>query len=220
MTAIPTEQMVICIEACERLAGRCRITGLRYTVSSSGAVNAGLSVSIAAPLARSFGREGIKTAQAAGATLTGAEITGTDAAPDQAAATTARTAADTTRARLARELARTDLSSRERAELRRQQSAAEDQARAARASASEVKARLADTPLVFFYETGRGNGLVDRIRDAGDTAVSSIGVTLTAALWILAALGPPLVVLAVLYLAWRRWGRHWWAALLYRTDRT
>ncbi|MEG3164249.1 hypothetical protein U1701_06550 [Sphingomonas sp. PB2P19] len=79
------------------------------------------------------------------------------------------------------------------------------------------------TPMTFLYRTGRGTALVDRVRDAGDTAAGSVGLTATALLWVLAALGPPLVVLALLFLLWRRWGRRWgrrwWIALLQRADR-
>lgn len=57
-------------QACERLgAGRCRITGLRYTVDRDGGVAASLSVKVAAPIARSFGRSAVKTAESTGAML-------------------------------------------------------------------------------------------------------------------------------------------------------
>jgi len=48
---------------------------------------------------------------------------------------------------------------------------------------------LANTPMTFAYRTGRGTGFIDRFSDAGDTALGSIGLTLTAPLWVVARLG-------------------------------
>jgi hypothetical protein len=206
--------------ACERLgATRCRITGLRYTVGRQGDVSANLSVKIAAPLARAFGRAGVKQAESVGATLTGADISGTDVATAAAATATERTDVAAERARIDRELARVDLSPRERAELRQQQAVAQGQATAAAATASEQRESLANTPMSFDYTTGRGTGLVDRLQDAGDTALGSIGLTVTALLWVLAALGPPLLVILLVFLVWRRWIQRWWTELMVRIDR-
>lgn len=205
--------------SCERLgATRCRITGLRYTVGQQGTVSASLSVKIAAPLARAFGRAGVKQAESVGATLTGADISGTDVATAAAATATERTDVATERTRIDRELARVDLSPRERAELRQQQATALGQATAATATAAEQRESLANTPMSFDYTTGRGTGLTDRLRDAGDTALGSIGLTVTALLWVLAALGPPLVVILLGFLVWRRWIQRWWTELSARVD--
>jgi hypothetical protein len=207
-------------KACERLGiARCRITGLRYSVGKQGNVDASLSVKIAASLARGFGRDGVKQAQGMGATLTGADIGGTDVATAAAATAVERSDLASDRARIARELARTDLSPRERTELLQQQAALAKPARAAEAAAVAQRDSLATTPMTFAYRTGRGTGLVDRLRDAGDTALGSIGLTVTALLWVLAALGPPCVAAALLFLLWRRWGRRWWVGLVERIDR-
>lgn len=206
--------------ACERLgATRCRITGLRYTVGQQGDVSASLSVKIAAPLARAFGRAGVKLGESVGATLTGADISGTDVATAAAATATERSDAVAERARIDREPARVDLSPRERAELRQLQATASGQATAATATAAVQRDSLANTPMSFAYTTGRGNGLVDRLQDAGDTALGSIGLTVTALLWVLAALGPPLLVILLAVLVWRRWIQRWWTALMTRIDR-
>jgi len=206
--------------ACERLgATRCRITGLRYTVGQQGDISASLSVKIAAPLARAFGRAGVKQAESVGATLTGANISGTDVATAAAATATERTDVAAERARIDREQARVDLSPRERTELRQQQAVAQGQATAAAAAASEQRESLANTPMSFDYTTGRGTGLVDRLQDAGDTALGSIGLTVTALLWVLAALGPPLLMILLVFLVWRRWIQRWWTDLMARIDR-
>ncbi len=206
--------------ACERLGTtRCRITGLRYTVGQQGNVSASLSVKIAAPLARAFGRAGVKQAESVGATLTGADISGVDVATAAAATATERTDVAAERARIDRELARVDLPPRERAELRQQQAAALALATAAAATAVEQRESLATTPMSFDYTTGRGSSLIDRLKDAGDTALGSIGLTVTALLWVLAAFGPPLVVVLLAFVVWRRWIQRWWTDLLARIDR-
>jgi hypothetical protein len=206
--------------ACERLGiARCRITGLRYSVSKQGDVDASLSVKIAAPIARGFGREGVKRAENMGATLTGTDISGTDVATAAAATDVQRSDLASDRARVARDLSRPDLSPRERTELLQQQAALAEPTRAAAAGAAAQRDSLANTPMTFAYRTGRGTGLMDRLRDAGDTALGSIGLTVTALLWVVAALGPPLVVIALLFLLWRRWGQRWWVGLVERAER-
>jgi hypothetical protein len=153
-----------------------------------------------------------------GATLTGADISGTDVASEAAITTLQQADLDSDRARITRELARLDLSPRERTELLRQQAALAEPVRAAAAQAATQRESLANTPMTFAYRTGRGTGLVDRFRDAGDTALGSIGLTLAALLWVVAGLGPPFLVLALVFLLWLRWGRRWWGALVERAD--
>ena len=205
--------------ACERLGtARCRITGLRYSVDRQGDVNASLAVKVAASIARTFGRDGVKRAESMGATLTGADISGTDVASEAAITTLQQADLDSDRARITRELARVDLSPRERTELLRQQAALAEPNRAAAAQAATQRESLANTPMTFAYRTGRGTGLIDRFRDAGDTALGSIGLTLAALLWVVAGLGPPFLPLALVFLLWLRWGRRWWGALVERAD--
>lgn len=205
--------------ACERLGtARCRITGLRYSVDRQGDVSASLALKVAAPIARAFGRDGVKRAESMGATLTGADISGTDVASEAAVTTFQQADLDSNRARITRELARANLSPRERTELLRQQAALAEPIRAAAAQAATQRENLANTPMTFAYRTGRGTGLIDRFRDAGDTALGSIGQTLTALLWVVAGLGPPLLVLSLVFLLSRRWGRRWWGGLVERAD--
>ncbi|HXH17213.1 MAG TPA: hypothetical protein VNJ10_13895 [Sphingomonas sp.] len=206
--------------ACEQLGTtRCRITGLGYTVDGQGDVSASLAVKLAAPLARKFGRDGVKRAESLGATLTGADISGTDVATAAEATSTERVDIGAERARVDRELARTGLKAGEREQLRGQQAALIEQARSAQTDAAAQRDSLANTPMSFTYRTGRGTGLIDRLRDAGDTALGSVGLTVTALLWVLAALGPPFLVLAALFVIWIRWGEGWWTKLTGRTAR-
>ena len=207
--------------ACEQLGtARCRITGLGYSVDGQGDVSANLAVKLAAPIARAFGRDGVKRAESLGATLTGADISGTDVATAAEATSTERVDIGAERTRVDRELARTDLTAGEREQLRAQQVSLIAEARSAVTTAAAQRDSLANTPMSFTYRTGRGTGLIDRLRDAGDTALGSIGLTVTALLWVLAALGPPFLVLAALFVLWVRWGEGWWTKLTGRTVRT
>lgn len=196
--------------ACERLGpARCRITGLTYSVDPAGTIAASLSIRIAAPLARAFGREAVAAAEAAGGALVGAEIVGTDALGAIEAAAEERRSTGEPVAALDRELARGDLPATERAELRSQRAEAAAFQEASAAAETRARASLATTPMSFAYAAGRGTGLEAIFADAGQSALASVGFTLAAALWVLANLGPPAILLLLLLFVWRRWGRRW-----------
>jgi len=196
--------------ACERLGpDRCRITGLHYTVAPSGGVDADLSMTVAASVARTFGRQGVLAAQKAGAVLGGVTIGGTEVATQARADTQAATEAITERARVQADLRRRQ-TPEARAELRRRDTELAAQARTARADAATARDSIANTPVSFDYRSGRGVGLANRVREAGDAAAASTAATLAAVLWVLATLGPPLVVLLALVVVWRRWGQAAW----------
>jgi Domain of unknown function (DUF4349) len=66
--------------ACEKLGlDRCRITGMRYTVSDQDDVHAMLALKLAPDLARQFGKDGIAAIQKAQGSLVDAAISGNDA---------------------------------------------------------------------------------------------------------------------------------------------
>lgn len=205
---------------CEALGtNRCRITGLSYTVDQSGAVSASLAMRVTAPLARRFARQAVVTAEHAGATLTGAHISGDDVQPGAAAATQQASESNIALARIDRELARSDLPAAERAELQSQRAAQLVAERDAIDKRKDSEIRLASAPVQFRYVTGHGAGFINRLREVGDTAVASVTVTFTGALWLLAILGPPLVALVIVALLWRRFGVPLWTRLLAATDR-
>lgn len=192
---------------CEALGtNRCRITGLSYTVDQAGAVSASLAMRVAAPLARRFARQAVVTAEHAGATLTGAHISGEDVQPEAAAAAQQASDSNTALARIDRELARSDLPAAERAELQSQRAAQRVAERGAIDTRKDSETRLASAPVQFHYNTGHGTGFINQLREVGDTAVASLTVTLTATLWLLAIFGPPLVALVIVALLWRRFG--------------
>lgn len=209
--------------ACEALgSGRCRITGLGYTVDRAGTVSADLSVRVAAPIARRFAREAVTAAEQAGATLTGAHIGGDDVSLAQTAATRQSEEATVELTRIDRALARPDLPAAERAELRSQRAAETQAARTAAATQTQSAASIATAPVAFHYEAGRGSGLLNSLRDSGDTAIASATATVTAITWLVAMLGPPLLSLAVVAWLWLWLGAPLWrriaATMRARTD--
>lgn len=222
---LPSEQISAAQEhlsqACEQLAPpRCRITGMSYNVDSDGIASASLDVAVASPIARRFGRDGVAAVEAAGGSLAGAQISGTDTLPDadRGADDAGRATADI--ARIDGQLARGDLTPEERAERTRQRAVADEARRGAADATEQARQAIATTPVSFRYQAGRGVGVSARIADAGQTAVSSLVWTLWIVLTLLAVLGPPVLLVLVAVLIWRRWLGGYWRRLWRLTDRT
>ncbi len=194
-------------QACEKLGvGRCRITGMRYRVNGENAIDGMLSFKLDPALARDFGKRGIDAITTAGGALVDAEITGTDAgaAITQAQADKAR--AEGELKRLDRELARTNLKTDERIQLQRQRSDLVNQVAGAKNTTSEQEQALANTPMTFAYESGlalRGFDASAPVTSSINTLLGSARITLAVVLGLLALLGPPAILLALLWLAWR-----------------
>ncbi len=198
-------------QACEQLTPpRCRITGMTYRVDPSGQIAASLDLRVAAPIARGFGRRGVKGIEAAGGTLTGAEITGTDAEPAITAATANEADAATDLADIEKELARGDLTAAVRRDLLARRAALLARLRESSVAAGAAQASVATTPISFTYAAGSGVGLTARLTEAAQGGYLSLTWTLAAVLTLLAYLGPPLVLLFLVALFWHRLGRHWW----------
>ncbi|MEE2916257.1 hypothetical protein [Sphingomonas ginsenosidimutans] len=202
-------------QACERLGvTRCRITGMTYNVGDDRDVDGSLSFALEPSIARAFGREGIAVIEKSDGMLSSAEISGTDTTPASAAAAAAQQAAKADGSAAQGDLAAAGSAS-ERAELLRQRAEAKARERAAAASIAEQRTLLASTPMMFRYVSGtalRSFGEAPLAR-AADNALASTRWVLTAILWVIATLGPPLVVLTLLWLAWRRVGQSWWRRL-------
>lgn len=206
--------------ACEALGPqRCRITGITYDVDRAGDVSASLSATVAAPLARRFGRDAVTAAERAGATLTGAHIGGTEAALEESAAAGQSVDAQTDLARIDRELARSDLPAAERTELQAQRAGRLADQRTAATARSGARDSIVTAPVSFNYATGRGSGFANQLRDSGDTALNSAAATFGTAIWLFAALGPPFLALLILILLWIRFGRPLWRRLAANGDR-
>lgn len=204
-------------QACERLGiSRCRITGMRYTVTRGDGVEAMLAFRLDPVLARAFGRQGIAAIEAADGMLIDAAITGTDAAAQIAGIEQADTSLAQEREKIDRELAQKQLPAAARAELARQRGNLDAQRRDAQQQAQAQRATLASTPVTFDYHSGtvlRGFGARNILAEAVDTAASSAQWTLAVLLGAIALLAPPAIVLLFGLLAWRLWGTlllNWW----------
>ncbi|MBJ6120808.1 hypothetical protein [Sphingomonas mollis] len=198
-------------EACERLApGQCRITGMTYRLDDSGQVVASLDVRVAATVARAFGRRGVQGVERAGGALTGAEITGTDAAPAIATAQEGTADAQTDMAEIDRQLARSDLSTRLRSELTARRAELVARRRESAVAMIDAQASVATTPIRFDYAAGAGVGLTARLGEAAQAGFWSLTWTLISVLTVVAYLGPPLLLLVLLGVFWDRMGRRWW----------
>jgi hypothetical protein len=198
--------------ACEQLGpGRCRITGMTYRVDPSGQISASLDLRVASPIARRMGREGVRAIEQAGGALTGAEITGTDAAGDIAAAQMGKADARSDLADVDRQLARSDLPVAIRRDLTTRRASLIETRRVEDQAAVAAQASVATTPIGFTYRAGTGVGLTARLEEAGQAGYASLIWTLVTTLTLLAYLGPPLILLLLLALLWHRVGRRWWS---------
>ena len=198
--------------ACEKLGlARCRITGMRYTLTGENAVEAMLAFKLAPEIARGFGKQGIDLVKASEGTLVDAAIAGTDAgaAIDAAAVERARAAEelkrlDTQLARVARAV--------ERAELQAQRGVAQRRVAGAEDATAQQRESLANTPMTFTYGSGpaiRGFDGSAPVKSAVDTAIASAQITLAVVLGAIAVLGPPALALLLAWLLWRRLRPFW-----------
>jgi hypothetical protein len=184
---------------------------MSYRLDEAGKVSAGLSLVVAAPVARGFGRSGTQTVERAGGALTGAEITGTDAAPAIAVAEKGGGEARSDLAEVDRQLAAGTLSPERRSELEERRKALVGATREAAAARAAAAASVTTTPVSFTYTAGQGVGIAARLSEAWEALQASLIWTLVALLNALAYLGPPAIALLLLALLWHHLGRRWWA---------
>lgn len=200
-------------QACEKLGPQCRITGMAYHVDEAGNASASLDMAVASPLARTFGRDGVKRVEAGGGALTGAEILGADTAPAIQGADINLADSTQDRAAIDKRLALPGLSTAERNELLARRAELDRQRRDSIAAAATARASVLLTPISFQYTAGSGVGLQARLAEAGNTAYASFTWTVTTLLTLIAYMGPPLLLALALALLWHRLGRRWWARL-------
>lgn len=198
--------------ACEKLGiARCRITGMRYTLTGENSVEAMLAFKLAPEIARGFGKSGIDLIKAAEGTLVDAAITGTDAGSVIDAAAVERARAAEELKRIDAQLARGSRPA-ERAELQAQRAAAERRIAGAEDTNAAQRESLANTPMTFSYGSGpaiRGFDASAPVKSAVDIAIASAQFTLTFVLGALAVLGPPALALLLGLLLWRRLRPGW-----------
>lgn len=215
--SLPSEKVAEAQEAhaqsCEKLGiARCRITGMRYSLIGENNVRAMLAFKLDPTLARQFGKSGIGVIEAANGTLVDAEITGTDAGAAIDRLTTDRTRTTEELQRIDRELARPGLRAPERVELQRQRADIARRLSAVESNTSEQRESLANTPMVFDYRSGkaiRGFDASSPLTSAVDTAIASLQTTLAVLLGVIALLGPPALLIVLLWLGWRALRRRW-----------
>ena len=193
--------------ACEKLGiARCRITGMRYTLTGENSVEAMLAFKLAPEIARGFGKSGIDLIKAAEGTLVDAAITGTDAGAAIGRLAVERARSAEALQRLDAQIARSPKAS-ERAELQAQRDDAERSIAGAEDEAAEQRESLANTPMTFTYGSGpaiRGFDASAPVKSAVDIAIASAQFTLTFVLGALAVIIPPLLALLLGWLLWRR----------------
>jgi hypothetical protein len=189
---------------CEALGlSRCRITGLRYSVSNDNAVSAQLEVKLTPEIARQFGKQAAGDVRKAGGRLSNTEFTGEDTQPLLSGATNSQRGIQARIDDIQRQLAGKALKDNERAQLQSQLEELRSQLESNRAAIVETQAKLAATPMTFNYH-GRGgiSGFAGRspIMDAARSFVASLVTMISFVLQLLALLLPWTLLLWLAYL--------------------
>lgn len=212
-TAIATAQEEHA-QACERLGvNRCRITGMRYQLLGENDIQGMLAFKLDPAIAREFGKNGIAKVQAMKGRLVDAEISGKDAGEAIAQSTATRTAATAELKRVEARLTTRGVRENEAGELRTQRDNLRNTIAGSAADIAENRASLATTPMTFQYRSGdavRGFDASAPITSALDTVVASTQTTVAIILGLVAVFGPPALALALLWLAWCRFGLPIW----------
>ncbi len=189
---------------CEALGiARCRITGLRYSVSDDQAVSAMLEVKLAPNIARQFGKVAANDVRSAGGRLSSTEFTGEDTAPAQSETARSQSDLETRITDLEKQLANPSLKDSERAQLQSQLAEMRSRLAETRSKAAETQEKLASTPMTFnYYGKGGITGFAGRnpVMDAARSFVASLVTMITIVLQVLAVLLPWAVLLALIVL--------------------
>ena len=200
-------------QLCEKIGiAQCRITGMLYRRVNEEDIEAMLAFKLDPAIARQFGKDGIAAVEAAEGMLVEVHATGEDAGAAIAAATRSQAQLDEELRRVEAQLARTGLRSSERAELQIRAGQLRDQIRATQAGKRDKEESLARTPVVFRYGAGDyAPGFEDNapiataFERAGDNLVGGFAALVV----ILITLAPWLLIAALGWLGWRRFGRRW-----------
>jgi hypothetical protein len=192
---------------CEAMGlARCRITGLRYSVTDDNAVSAMLEVKLAPDIARQFGKQATADVRKAGGRLSNTEFSGEDTGPTLSEATRTQSDLQSRMTEIERQLANRSLKDAERAQLQSQLDQLKSQLAETHSTVAETQAKLASTPMTFnYYGKGGINGFAGRnpVRDAARSFVASLVTMITFLLQVLAVLLPWAILLLAIYLAAR-----------------
>lgn len=186
---------------CEALGvGRCRITGLGYSVSDDDTVQASLEVKLAPEIARAYGKEATTEVVKAGGRLSQTEFTGEDTAPTTDAATTTKSDAEQQIKSIEQRISTKGSGDRERAQLQGQLDALRQQISESKTVISGQQAKLASTPMSFNY-IGKGGVAGFRgqnpLIEAGHSFVASMVAMISIVLQFLAFVLPWILLLAL-----------------------
>lgn len=187
---------------CEALGvGRCRITGLNYSLDNDDAVSASLSVKLAPEIARQFGKEATGDVKEADGRLSSTRFTGEDTEPVTTAASRQQADVQTRIADIERQLASASRDA-ERAQLQSQLNDLRSQLSQTQAAIAGARAQVASTPMTFnYYGRGGISGFrTNPVREAARLFVSSLVTMITFVLRALAVLLPWAALLALLVL--------------------
>lgn len=193
---------------CEAMGtGRCRITGLNFSVNDDNAVSASLTVKLAPDIARQFGKAATTDVQSADGKLRRTQFEGTDTEPVTSQAGRQQGDLQKRIADVQKQLAATS-NDNERAQLQAQLENLRSQMAQSQATVAAAEARLASTPMTFeYYGRGGIEGFkVNPVREAGRLFVASLVTMIDVVLRVLAILVPWLVlgglILLILRSAW------------------
>lgn len=197
---------------CEALGvTRCRITGLRYSVSNDEAVSAKLEVKLAPDIARGFGKQAVQSVRKAGGRLSNTEFSGEDTGPALSQATRSQGELQSRIAEVERQLGNPSLKDAERAQLQAQLQELKSQLAQTGSTIVDTQEKLASTPMTFnYYGRGGISGFAGRnpLMDSVRTFVSSLITMINIVLQVLARLLPwALLLLGIYLLARSRFGR-------------
>lgn len=191
--------------ACEKLGiARCRITGMRYSLTDEDSVSAQLTFKLDPALARAFGKEGIAAVENAKGKLVDAAITGEDVGTQITASQRRSADAQAELSRIEARLAAGGIADRERAELTAQAARLREQLAGERDTRSAGEEQLANTPMTYNYTgdesfTLGGNPVGDAAEGAWESLIAMIAFALMA----IGVALPWLVLLAAVLTLWR-----------------
>lgn len=203
-------------QMCEKLTvARCRITGMRYSLTGERDISASLEMKLDPTLARQFGKDATRVVTDAEGMLVDQQISGTDMAPTIEGANRGRAELQDQLDRLNRELGRPGLSSAVRERLLSEASQVNAEMRSLSSQRQAAEDSLATTPIAFYYGSGETvpgfddqRPIVTALQTAGDNFLGVIG-------FLIVALGTllPIALLAGLAIwLWRRLGVGRWLA--------
>ncbi len=178
------------VSACEELGqSRCRVTGLQYTQSEDGPVEASLAFLLDPALARSFARDALGSVRDLDGTLVNSSVDGEDVGTGINASQQVSAAMGGDLARIEQRLAQPGLSAGERRDLRNQVEQLRGRLRDEEQGRRGGETRLASTPVLFAYRGTTGIGGFDSSRPFASALAASTDSFGSAAAFVMMLVG-------------------------------